>query len=285
MKELNNYPLNKEQLDREYEQLHITNRFMFNKVMSDKKLCSKVLQCLTGKEISEIKSIVTENCIEITEDSRGVRYDVYVEDADDRVFDAEMQNFKNNGEMPLRSRYYQSMIDLVMMSSGQRFTKLKESYVIFICNFDPFGIGERCYEFSNRSGDTGEVALGDKRSIIIYNIAGKPNKLHPEANEFLDYAKDGTITGSLADILDGAVKDARHNKEWRAEYMMHMAYYWDVIDEGREIGIEEGEAKLLVEHVNRYMNNTGASLEDTLKLLGETMDDYLKAKEIVEQNA
>jgi hypothetical protein len=31
------------------------------------------------------------------------------------------------------------------------------------------------------------------------------------------------------------------------------------------------------------MNNTGASLETALKMLGETMEDYLKAKSIVEQ--
>ena len=64
--------------------------------------------------------------------------------------------------------------------------------------------------------------------------------------------------------------------------MMHMANYWDNIDQGKEIGKEIGKANSLVNYVERYMNNTGASLEDSLKVLGETMEDYLKAKEILD---
>ena len=68
--------------------------------------------------------------------------------------------------------------------------------------------------------------------------------------------------------------------------MMHMANYWDNIDQGKEIGKEIGrtleKANSLINHVTKYMNNTGASLEDSLKVLGETMEDYLKAKEILD---
>ena len=74
--------------------------------------------------------------------------------------------------------------------------------------------------------------------------------------------------------------------------MMHMANYWDNIDEGKEIGIEIGKkigkeierANSLVNYVDKCMNNTRISLEEALDILGETMDDYLKAKEILEEN-
>ena len=160
--------------------------------------------------------------------------------------------------------------------------------VIFICTFDPYGEGERCYDFSNRCGKKGELSLGDKRTILIYNVMGKSDELNDDTNEFLDYVKDGTVGGTLSDSLDKAVKDARHNKEWRSEYMMHMANYWDNIDEGKEIGIEIGKeierANSLVNYVDKCMNNTRISLEEALDILGETMDDYLKAKEILEEN-
>ena len=197
-----------------------------------------------------------------------------------------MQNYDNAGELPLRTRYYQSMLDLSMMDAGYRFSQLKESYVIFICTFDPFGRGERCYDFSNRSGKKGEFPLGDKRTILIYNVMGKSDELNEDANEFLDYVKDGTVGGTLSDSLDKAVKDARHNKEWRSEYMMHMANYWDNIDEGKEIGIEigieRGSAISLINFVEKYMNRHNSSLENTLQILDVSMEDYLKAKEIVE---
>ena len=65
--------------------------------------------------------------------------------------------------------------------------------------------------------------------------------------------------------------------------MMHMANYWDNIDEGKEIGRTLEKANSLVNHVAKCMDNTGASLEDCLKMLGETMEDYIKAKEIVDR--
>ena len=106
------YPKSGRKFEDDYEELNITNRFMFNKVMSDDKLCSMVLQSLTGKNVSEVKSLVAEKYLQITEDGRGVRYDVFVEDSEDVLYDAEMQNYDNSGELPLRTRYYQSMIDL-----------------------------------------------------------------------------------------------------------------------------------------------------------------------------
>jgi predicted transposase/invertase (TIGR01784 family) len=246
-----------------------------------------VLQSLTGKNVSEVKSLVAEKYLQITEDGRGVRYDVFVEDSEDVLYDAEMQNYDNSGELPLRTRYYQSMMDLSMMDVGYRFSQLKESYVIFICTFDPFGRGERCYDFSNRSGKKGEFPLGDKRTILIYNVMGKSDELSEDANEFLDYVKDGTVGGTLSDSLDKAVKDARHNKEWRSEYMMHMANYWDNIEQGKElgmeIGIERGSAISLINLVEKYMNRHNSSLENTLQILDVSMEDYLKAKEIVER--
>ena len=216
------YPKSGRQFEDDYEELNITNRFMFNKVMSNAKLCSRVLQSLTGKNVSEVKSLVAEKYLQITEDGRGVR----------------------------------------------------------------------CYDFSNRSGKKGELPFGDKRTILIYNVMGKSDELNEDTNEFLDYVKDGTVGGTLSDSLDKAVKDARHNKEWRSEYMMHMANYWDNIDEGKEIGIEIGKeigkeierANSLVNYVDKCMNNTRISLEEALDILGETMDDYLKAKEILEEN-
>ena len=66
--------------------------------------------------------------------------------------------------------------------------------------------------------------------------------------------------------------------------MMHMANYWDNIDEGKEIGKEIERANSLVNHVDKCMNNTGVSLEEALDILEETMEDYLRAKEILEEN-
>ena len=60
------------------------------------------------------------------------------------VYDIEMQ-VADTRELPKRSRYYQSMIDLQMIDKGQSCKKLKPSYVIFICSFDVFNKGRHEY--------------------------------------------------------------------------------------------------------------------------------------------
>ena len=65
--------------------------------------------------------------------------------------------------------------------------------------------------------------------------------------------------------------------------MKNMANYWDAKREGRAEGMECGNATSLVNHVTKCMNKHDFSLEETLDMLGETMEDYLKAKEIVDR--
>ena len=40
--------------------------------------------------------------------------------------------------LPKRARYYRGMIDLNILEKGKDYNQLKKSYVIFICNYDPF---------------------------------------------------------------------------------------------------------------------------------------------------
>ena len=289
----NKKPVDRQQLEKEYETLGIRDRFIFSKVMTDKNLCIQVLRCLTGNDIEDIGDITAEKYCQITNDGKGVRYDVYVEDEDDNAYDAEMQNYTYQAkkELMLRNRYYQSIIDNRMMESGMEYQELKDSYVIFICTFDPFGKGRRRYTFFNVCEEDKELYADDGRTILIFNTGGCLGELSEETKEFLDYVENGTVRGSLSEALEEAVKYARHNKEWRSEYMMNMANYWDAKregrtegrTEGRAEGMERGNATSLVNHIAKCMDNTGTSLEDCLKMLGETMEDYLKAKEIVDK--
>lgn len=52
--------------------------------------------------------------MKITKDSKGVRYDILVEDNRNNAYDAEMQNSNNvsKGVITKRARYYEGMMDL-----------------------------------------------------------------------------------------------------------------------------------------------------------------------------
>lgn len=128
-------------IETEWEQLGISNDFLFGKIMRNPELCRELLQIiLPGLEIDHIEYPEIQKSIIPDIDARSVRLDVYVRDNKDRVYDIEMQ-VTDTKELPKRSRYYQSIIDLQLIDKGQSYKKLKQSYIIFICPFDLYGKG------------------------------------------------------------------------------------------------------------------------------------------------
>lgn len=124
-----------------WEELGIDNDFLFGKVMQDPKLCKELLQrILPDLKIDHVAYPQLQKGIKSDVDAKSVGLDVYVKDEKGTVYDIEMQ-VTDTKELPKRTRYYQSMIDLQMIDKGQPYKKLKPSYIIFICPFDAFGKG------------------------------------------------------------------------------------------------------------------------------------------------
>ena len=123
----------------DWEEIGLSNDFIFGKVMSDPELCKELLErILPGIEIDHIEYPELQKPIKEDVDARSVRLDVYVKDGKNTVYDIEMQTV-NTRELPKRSRYYQGMIDLQLIDTGQPYKKLNQSYIIFICLEDIFG--------------------------------------------------------------------------------------------------------------------------------------------------
>ena len=119
-----------------WEELSISNDFLFGKVMQNPKLCKELLQrILPDLNIERIEYPELQKSINMDMDARSVRLDVYVKDEKEVVYDIEMQ-VSHTKELAKRSRYYQSMIDLQLIDKGQLYDELKQSYVIFVCPFD-----------------------------------------------------------------------------------------------------------------------------------------------------
>lgn len=148
-----------------WEKLVIKDDFMFAKVMRDKKLCKKLLERLLQTKIKDIVYLEEQKSIDIEKDAKSIRLDVYIEDGN-RVFNLEMQT-TNKRNLPKRSRYYQGMIDLNTIEMGENYKKLKESYVIFICTFDPFHQGKAQYTFENICIEDKELKLDDGAKKIF----------------------------------------------------------------------------------------------------------------------
>ena len=114
--------------------------------MRDPEICKGVIERLLQVKIDHIEYPELQKTISPFYTKKGVRLDLYVADSN-RVFDVECQSYKveNIGK---RTRYYQSMLDCDSLMKAADYSKLKESFVIFICVDDSFGKGLPVYTLS-----------------------------------------------------------------------------------------------------------------------------------------
>ena len=110
-----------------FEELTITDDFMFGVVMSDPNNLKPLLECILNIKIAQIHYPERQKVIDVTYDAKGVRLDVYCEDDNNTVYSIEMQ-VTDQRNLPKRIRYYHDMIDLNIIDKGENYKELKKSY-------------------------------------------------------------------------------------------------------------------------------------------------------------
>ena len=240
-----------EALESRWDHLTIANDFVFCKAMSNPELCREVLEAILGVEIERIEYTRSQETLDVTPESKSVRLDVYVRDGRGTTYDVEMQA-TDTRELPQRARYYHSLMAVDQLRRGEDYRKLKESYAIFICGFDPFKRGLRVYSFRNRCDADSDVTLGDgTRTVFLAAPVAGPSDASDPVNELLDYVAGRKVTGALSARLDAEVRRVLDNKKWRLEYvilqMRDQLNYERGHDEGHELGVLEGREQGLAE--------------------------------------
>lgn len=223
-----------------WENLGISNDFLFGKVMQNPRLCKELLQrILPDLKIDHIEYPELQKTIKPDADAKSIRLDVYIKDDKNVVYNIEMQA-SDTKELPKRSRYYQSLIDLQLIDKGQTYRKLNRSFIIFICLEDIFGHGWHIYTFENLCKEDSSISMGDETTKIFLNTDSKMDDVSKELKAFLDYVGGKITDDTFVQELDKAVKEAKQNREWRHEYMTLLMR--DQVNV--EKGIEQGENKL-----------------------------------------
>ena len=266
-----------------WEELEIKDDFMFAKVMRDKKLCKKLLERLLQTKIRDIVYLEEQKSINIEKDAKSIRLDVYIEEGN-RVFDLEMQT-TDKRNLPKRSRYYQGMIDLNTIEKGENYKKLKESYVIFICTFDPFHQEKAQYTFENFCIEDKELKLNDGAKKIFFNAKDYINAEDEEIREFLKYVNGEKSDSAFVKEIEDRVAQIKASEEWRLEYMtllMREQEIWEEAEEkGREMGREEGREEgirgtvTLLKELNIPLQTILIKIQKQYNLSPETSKKYL----------
>lgn len=182
----------------------------------------------------------------------------------------------SNSNLPKRSRYYQSIIDLDLLGKGMKYDKLRKSYVIFICMFDLFGKGLPVYTFKYKCVEDSKLELGDDTTKVFVNPYGNSKKLSAGLKSFFEYLKEGIAQSAFTKKLDSEVERVREDDRLRIEYMSLFAALDDKIEEGELLHLIKTVYKKMLK--GRANEQIADEVEETVGVVERIKQSILEYK-------
>lgn len=244
---------------------------VFCEIMTIPEICQEFVESLYGTPVSNISNLRKEVTLTAGVQSKSVRLDVTFV-GNSTIYDLEMQQSKEK-DIVKRARYYQAAIDVNALKEGQKYKELPDTRVIFICRFDPFGLGYPKYTQRSLISEC-RAWSPDGREVVFLNTRYSQES-HGEVSssilELLDYIHDPELKGvssNLVKDIQSAVSLYLRTKEdttmtFTERYRTEMAASHE---EGLKQGREEGRKDLL-----RQLVELGAlprEMHDEAKRLG-----------------
>lgn len=157
-------------------------------------------------------------------------------------------------------------MDMDALLAGESYDQLADTYVIFICDFDPFGNRLYRYTIENRIQETGKT-LNDGSQTIILSTKGKNQSEVPvELVRFLQYVAQETDEAETEDdyvkMLQERIKSIKKNRDWEGKYMLLEEMMREERMEGMQEGIQKGQER--INQLNILLSEQNRS-EDIIK--------------------
>ena len=263
------------------QDLTIKDNFLFGAVMSVEENCKGFLEMVLGFSIAQVV-VSKEKSIVYHPEYKGVRLDIYAEDENHTHYNVEMQ-MKKKTALGKRSLYYHSQMVMEALASGEDYETMPDTFVIFVCDFDPFGEHLYCYTFGNECREKKNVKLDDGSCTIFLSTRGENEEEVPaELVRFLKFVT-ADLEESEEDFQDKLVKrfqETIHNikadREMGERYMIFEEMLREEKQEGRQEGLLEGRIEGRIEA-------TREGIFELLEDLGEVPDKLRDRMEALEE--
>lgn len=239
------------------QDLTIKDNFMFGAVMSVEENCKGFLEMVLGFPIARVV-VSKEKSMIYHPEYKGVRLDIYAEDAKHTHYNVEMQ-VRRKKALGKRSRYYHSQIVMEALESGEDYDTLPATFVIFVCDFDPFDKKRYCYTFRNICEEDPNVKLEDDSCTIFLSTKGEnEDEVSQELVRFLKFVT-ADLKESEMDFGDGLVqkfqktiRQIKTDREMGERYMIFEEMLREEKQEGREEGRLEATQEAVLELLEEF---------------------------------
>ena len=191
-------------------------------------------------------------------------------------YNVEMQ-VRQEWQLGKRTRYYHSQMDMELLGSGESYEELPDTYVIFICDYDPFGSKKYRYTFENMCLEESELKLVDGMHSVFLSTHGENEEEVPtELVKFLRYVR-ANLNESTEDFEDTYVKrlqesvqNIKKSREMGERYMILHEMLKDEREAGKQEGLEKGLKEGLKEGRKEGLQE---SILDILEEKGEVSEE------------
>ena len=241
-------------------------------VLKDVRCTEYILQTILKKPRLRVKEQVLQEDLKNLQ-GRSVILDCLCTDENGVVYNIELQN-KRYGASPLRARYHAGMIDMHILKAGENFTRLPESYVIFICRKDALKENRQIYHVKRIIEESGNT-FPDKAQIIYINTEkSSDDELGRMIKDF--YTEDPKEIRST--VPARRIAELKIPSKAEKGEDIEMTTYYDRLKrqwkkEGKAEGIEEG--------INEGAANAEGKMAKLMGLLVKEgrIDDITRASE------
>ena len=265
------------------EELDLLDDFLFNAMLTypdtGEAFIRKLLETLFDRKFPHLKIHPQKTFIGLNTGLRGARLDVYIEEdgsvqihdeAIPTVYDVEPDHNKDAAQIkafPKRARFYHAAIDRVALKSGENFGKLKKVYVIFICDYDPFGCDRVLYTIKNKCLEEPELPYNDDAETWVLYTRGKKGNISKSLRQLLSYMENTNQSNAINEDLREIqlmVDQVKHDGEVSLQYMKSFEHDQMMYEQGHEQGRKEEQ------------KNTEQERELTRHLLDDQRFDDMK---------
>ena len=265
-------------------QFNLSDFALFLSVMKDPRAYRCVLSVFMDEPDIELQDVKVEQVVLNKSGKRAIRLDAWAKSVDNRQFNMEMQNDVRQDDLRKRSRFYQGMLDTLILKSGKetRYRMLPSTVIIFITQEDIFGRDRAKYTFTEQCEEVPDLKLDDGTTKIFFNMESKNGA--PELISMLSYMKDTRLNNP--DILvkdkrivelNDIVEEVKDSEEWEAVKM-------NILEIGIEKGMQQGAEKKMLELVEKKLkkgqtiSQIADALEESEEKIQEIADSIQKDK-------
>ena len=208
---------------------------------------------------------------------RSIKLDIQAEDVNGRLMDIEIQR-SDRGSGVRRARFHSSMIDRSLLSKGDDFEDLVDTYVIFITEKDKFGMGIPLYHIERKISEMDNALFGDGAHILYVNGEYR-NLEHPVGSLMHDFnckdAKD-MVNPLLAEEVR-YLKETEGGRSQMSRILEEMRN--EVAEIAKAEGKAEGNHEKAVNTALKMIARGRDSIEEVAEITGLSLEEVQKLAE------